>query len=438
MNISLGSIPSQLTGKMVTPDDRLYPRLRSTYTTVGSPAAIVLPESADDVAAALRFATEAGLKVAVRSGGHGLSGNGTNDGGLVIDLRALNRIEIIDRGSGLVRVEAGARWAHVAEALTPHGLAISSGDHGNVGVGGIATGGGIGWLVRQYGLTVDHVRAVEVVLPSGVVVYADAETEPDLLWVMRGAGAGAGIAIAFEIKAMELSNIGYAQLMAPVDPAGGTLRRWADAIAQAPRELSTAVLLSSQGSTATAFITAVVASDEPSVIREALRPLLGITDVTMRQAQIVPYTELVPWLHLHDNTGQMPTDTTNGLFTGLNSESARALVNVASGPHPAFLQLRSLGGATQDPAPSSMAYGHRHQDILAVASTFPPNGRSTLDAAWKPVTPHVDGAYINFESSQDEAAFTRAYPGVTGSRVINLWQRYDPERVLRPKALRRT
>ncbi len=110
-----------------------------------------------------------------------------------------------------MRVEAGARWAQVAQALAPHGLAISSGDHGNVGVGGLATAGGIGWLVRHYGLTIDHVRAVEVVLPDGTQVRADAATEPDLLWVMRGAGAGAGIAVAFEIEAIELRKVGLAR-----------------------------------------------------------------------------------------------------------------------------------------------------------------------------------------------------------------------------------
>lgn len=140
MNGTLSTVPAELAGKLVMPDDRRYRLLRSTYTTVGHPAAVVLPESAGDVAAALRLARETGLGVAIRSGGHGLSGSGTNNGGLVIDLSALHRVDVLDRGSRLVRVEAGARWAQVAQALAPHRLAISSGDHGNVGVGGIATG----------------------------------------------------------------------------------------------------------------------------------------------------------------------------------------------------------------------------------------------------------------------------------------------------------
>jgi FAD/FMN-containing dehydrogenase len=433
MNDTLSTVPAELAGKVVTPDDRRYRLLRSTYTTVGRPTAVVLPESADDVAAALRYARETGLRVAVRSGGHGLSGSGTNDGGLVIDLSALHRIDVLDRASRLVRVEAGARWAQVAQALAPHGLAISSGDHGNVGVGGIATGGGIGWLVRRYGLTVDHIRAVEVVLPDGTYVRADAETEPDLLWVMRGAGAGAGIAVAFEIEAMELHDVGHAQLVAAVDPAGETLRRWADVMARAPRELSTAVMLSARGDTTAAFITAVVASDSPSVIRDAVEPLLGIGDVRAQQARVVPYTELVPPHHLHANSGQMPASTTNGLLTDMTPDTSRALVTASAAPDPVLIQLRSLGGATHDPAPSAMAFAHRHQNTLVVASAFPPDDRATLAAAWAPLAPHTDGAYVNFESAPDEATFTRAYPGPTGTRVTDLWKRYDPEGVLRPR-----
>ncbi|MET9665017.1 FAD-dependent oxidoreductase [Streptomyces sp. NPDC006475] len=432
MNRTLSTVPTELAGKVVTPDDRRYRLLRSTYTTIGRPAAVVLPESADDVAAALRLARDTGLRVAVRSGGHGLSGRGTNHGGLVIDLSALHRVDVLDRGSRLVRVEAGARWSHVAQALARHGLAISSGDHGNVGVGGIATGGGIGWLVRQYGLTIDRIRAVEVVLPDGRAVRADADVEPDLLWVMRGAGAGAGIAVAFEIEAMELRDVGYAQLVMAVDPTGETLRRWADTMAHAPRELSTAVMLSTQGATTAAVITAVVASNSPSVIRRTVEPLLGIGDVMAQQAHVVPYTELVPMLHLHANSGQMRSSTTNGLFTDMTPDAARALVAASAAPAPVLVQLRSLGGATHDPSPSAMAFPHRHQNTLVVASAFPPDDHATLAAAWAPIAPLTDGAYVNFESDPDEVTFARAYPGPTGTRVAELWERYDPDGVLRP------
>ncbi|WP_432044087.1 FAD-binding oxidoreductase [Streptomyces cadmiisoli] len=430
----LGSVPTELVGKVVTPDDKRYSRVRSTYTVIGSPAVVVLPESAPDVAAALRFAQERNLQVAVRSGGHGLAGSGTNDGGLVIDLRAMNRVGVVDRRSRLVRVEAGARWAQVAQALAPHGLAISSGDHGNVGVGGIATGGGVGWMVRKYGLTVDHVRAVEVVLADGTIMRADAENEPDLLWVMRGAGAGSGVATAFEIDAMELREVGYAQLVTSVDPAGGTLRRWADIMAGAPRELSTELRLASQGDGSTmAVITAVVTSDTSSVIRKVLEPLFKVGDVLGQQAHVVPYPELVSPMHLHENTGQMPARTTNGLLTEMSAGAARALVRASAGRDPLMVQMRSLGGATHDPEPSATAFAHRHQNVLVIGAAFPPNVRNTLRTGWAPVAPYMDGAYINFESAPTKDTFARFYPGPTGDRVLELQRRYDPDGILHPR-----
>lgn len=164
------SAPPELRNRIVLPGDDRYRLLRSTYTTVASPAAVLLPETTAQVVTALRHAREQDLPLSVRSGGHGLSGRSSNDGGLVIDLSAMNRVKVLDRARRLVRVEAGARWAHVARALAPYGLAISSGDHGNVGAGGLATGGGIGWLARHYGLTIDHIRAAEVVLADGTVV----------------------------------------------------------------------------------------------------------------------------------------------------------------------------------------------------------------------------------------------------------------------------
>ncbi|MCM3301028.1 FAD-dependent oxidoreductase [Streptomyces pseudogriseolus] len=432
MNPETVAAPAALSGKLITPDDSRYRTYRSTYTTVGSPAVVAVPESAGDVAAALTLARDRGLPVAVRSGGHGLSGRGTNHGGLVIDLRRMNEVTVLDRARRLVRVGAGARWAQVARALGSHGLAISSGDHGNVGVGGLATGGGVGWLVRRFGLTVDRVRAVEVVLADGTAVRADADNEPDLLWVMRGAGAGAGVAVAFEFEALDLGNVGYAQLAARVDPQGRVLQRLGAVLKDAPQELTTAVMFSSQGPVTNAFITAVVATDDTQAISRAIEPLLGIGDVTLQQALLTPYTSLVPREHLHVNVGQMPTSTTNGLLTDVTPAAGRALVDMMAGPTPLFVQMRSLGGAVADVDPAATSFPHRHQRWLVTASTFPPHGHDDLLKAWEPVGRHTEGAYVNFESRPSQASFERTYPGAVGARVAELWRRYDPDGVLRP------
>jgi FAD/FMN-containing dehydrogenase len=421
-----------LDGKVVTPDDQRYPRLRSTYAKVSRPALVLLPETTTDVVAALRYARDFGRPIAVRSGGHGLSGRSSNDGGVVIDLSALNEVRVLDRAARLVRVGAGARWARVASALTPAGLAISSGDHGNVGVGGLATAGGVGWLVRSFGLTIDHVRAAEVVLADGTVVRADAEHEPDLFWAVRGAGAGAGIVTAFEIEAAEMRNVGMAQISLLADRDGRTLQRWAEYLATAPRALSTAGALMSYGQEAVLSLTAVYAGDDVRRMREAVEPLLGIgTRLLDQHAQVVPYAALVPTAHLHPNTGQQPATTTNGLLRTMDPAAARTIMAAATGRQPALMQLRSVGGTVDDVPADATAYAHRDREVLVIGTVFPPDGGSALDRVWRPVAAHTDGAYASFETRPDAAAFRRFYPGATGDRVLAIWRHYDPDGVFR-------
>jgi FAD/FMN-containing dehydrogenase len=172
----------------------------------------------------------------VRSGGHGISGRSTNDGGIVIDVGALDDIRVLDRGTGRVRLGPGARWGDVARALAPHGLGMSSGDFGDVGVGGSATAGGVGYLARRHGLTIDHVVAAELVLADGTQVRADAEHHPDLLWAVRGAGGNFGIVTAVELEAYEVGDVVLSTMTLEAGPE--LLERWGAALEAAPRELT--------------------------------------------------------------------------------------------------------------------------------------------------------------------------------------------------------
>jgi FAD/FMN-containing dehydrogenase len=124
----------------------------------------------------------------VRSGGHGLSGLATNDGGLVLDLAHFNAVEVLDAAQGRVRIGAGATWGDAANALGEHGLAISSGDTKTVGVGGLTLGGGVGWMVRKYGLTIDNLEAAEIITANGETLHVSANEHPDLFWAIRGGG----------------------------------------------------------------------------------------------------------------------------------------------------------------------------------------------------------------------------------------------------------
>ncbi|MDX2817859.1 FAD-binding oxidoreductase [Streptomyces sp. NPDC006207] len=428
------AVPAALAERTVLPGDPRYPLLRSTYTTVARPAAVVLVRGPGDIAAALAAARAQGLPVAVRSGGHGLSGRSSNDGGLVIDLSGLDEVRVLDRAARLVRVGAGARWGRVASTLAAHGLAVSSGDHGNVAAGGLATAGGIGWLARTYGLTVDRVRAVELVLADGTALRADATHHPDLFWAVRGAGAGVGIVTAFEIEAMDLGDIGVAQLVFEADRAGGALAQWAAAMAAAPRALTSAAHLLSNGPALALSVTVAVADDGPDRVREALGPLVaGRYRPLQATAQLAPYTALVSTAHQHANTGQQPVVSTNSLLPAMTRDAARAVMATAGDRRrPAFVQLRSLGGAINDVPADATAYAHRTQQVLAQGNLFPPHGPDDLHRLWTPVRELGSGSYVNFESGTGPGVFDRAYPGATGARVRELWRRHDPDGVLRP------
>ena len=168
--IGYDAVPAALRATAVEPGDKAYPKVRSTYMRSGSPGLVLRPGTTE-VAEALAFARKQKVPLAVRSGGHGISGRSTNDGGIVIDLSRLDSVSVTGTR---VRVGPGATWGHVAQSLAPSGLAMSSGDYGDVGVGGLATAGGIGFLARKFGLTIDHVTGAEVVLADGQIVRADA------------------------------------------------------------------------------------------------------------------------------------------------------------------------------------------------------------------------------------------------------------------------
>lgn len=220
------ALPASLTGRTVLPSDARYERVRHGYVHRGAPATVIFPESVEETAAALAYARATGTVVSVRSGGHGISGRSTNDGGVVVDISRLDHIAVLDRAQRRVRIGAGARWGRVAQVLAPHGLAISSGDTGDVGVGGLVTAGGMGWFARRHGLTIDHVTAVEIVLADGTFVRADAEHHPDLFWAVRGAGGNFGVVTAVELEASETGDVVFANLVFDARDTAPLVEEW--------------------------------------------------------------------------------------------------------------------------------------------------------------------------------------------------------------------
>ncbi|GAA1018197.1 hypothetical protein Aple_034020 [Acrocarpospora pleiomorpha] len=428
-DIDYDGVPASLAGAAIEPDDPGYAAVRSTYLRGGSPGLVLRPRTVTEVADALAFARRQPVKLSIRSGGHGIGGRSTNRGGIVIDLAALNQIEILDKQTRRIRVEPGARWSEVAAALAPHGWALSSGDYGGVGVGGLATSGGIGWMVREHGLTIDHLRAVDIVLADGALTRASETENPDLFWAVRGAGANFGIVTSFEFEADEVGDVGFGQLVFDAGDTAGFLERWGAAVEAAPRDLTSFLIIGRPrpGQPVIAQVMAMVDSDDTDTIIDRIQPLADAGPLLDHAVQRLPYTAVMaapPATH----QAQGEPVTRSGLVGHITPEFAAAATELIMSGESYFFQIRSVGGAVADVAPDATAYAHRAANFQVVA--FGPS-RTGLDRVWDAMHHHFTGLYINFETDLRPERLTDAYPTGTLRRLRDLKLRYDPANVFR-------
>jgi alkanesulfonate monooxygenase SsuD/methylene tetrahydromethanopterin reductase-like flavin-dependent oxidoreductase (luciferase family)/FAD/FMN-containing dehydrogenase len=426
IGIDYDAIPASLAERVVEPGDHDFPKFRSTYLYRGNPGLVLRPRTAEEVSAATAYAARQDVALAVRSGGHGISGRATNDGGIVLDLGQMNEIRLLDARTGLFRVGAGARWGDVATALAPHGLGMGSGDYGDVGVGGLATAGGIGWFSRKHGLTLDHVKAAEIVLADGRLVRADKDSHEDLFWAIRGAGANFGAVTALELEAYPVGNVVFAQLTYDLSDARAVLPRWAEAVVSAPRELTSFLTMvpARSGNPAIGQASIVIANPDPTIAEPMLQPFLSVGPVLGGQAYIIPYTGLVETnFSGHDGSGDFVSRA--GLVTELTPDLAGAIGEILRGKATNMMQLRAVGGAVNDVPVDATAYAHRHQNFSLNASEFG-NTAHRLESLWPIVEPYLDGLYLNFETSRDRAQLDRAFPGETLQKLRLLKAEYDP------------
>ncbi|MEA2608673.1 MAG: hypothetical protein QOJ75_916, partial [Chloroflexota bacterium] len=219
-DLGLDALRSTIECDLVLPEDAGYDDARTTFnaTIDRRPTVIVMPRSTRDVAAAVTWARDAGLPIAVRGGGHNVAGHAVADDALVIDLR-LMRDAVVDPARRRVRVGGGALWEDVDRATTAQGLAVPGGTFGDTGVGGLTLGGGIGWLMGTSGLTCDNLVRAEVVIADGSVVVAGEGGDPELLWALRGGGGNFGIVTEFEFGLQPVGQLYAGQLAVPLESA---------------------------------------------------------------------------------------------------------------------------------------------------------------------------------------------------------------------------
>jgi FAD/FMN-containing dehydrogenase len=429
--IAYDQVPASLAAAAIEPGDFGYARVKSTYMRGGAPGLVLPAKSTAEVVDALAFARlHPELPLGVRSGGHGISGRSTNNGGIVIDLAQMNAIEVLDRATRRVRIGPGARWMDVAAALAPHGWALSSGDYGGVGVGGLATAGGIGWLAREHGLTIDHLRAVELVLADGSVVRASDEENPDLFWAVRGAGANFGIVTSFEFEVDEVGDVGWAQLVLDATDTAGLLQRWGAAVEAAPRDLTSFIILGPprRGQPMLAQALAVVDSDNPETIIERLQPLADAAPLYDHQIVVTPYAAIMANAQGGDHNGQGEPAARSGLIDHITPAFSAAAARLLRSGVVYFFQIRSVGGAVADVPADATAYANRSANFSVTALGA---SRERLNALWDELAHHFDGLYLSFDTDLRAERLKDAFPPRTLERLRALKRRYDPGNVFR-------
>ena len=429
--IDYDGLPESLAPRAVEPGDAGYARYTSGYLRGGAPGLVLRAATVDEVRDAVGYAARhRDVPLGIFSAGHGLSGRSLNNGGLVIDVGALNAVSVVDAGAGLVRVGPGARWADVAAALAPHGLAITSGDYGGVGVGGLATAGGIGWFAREHGLSIDHLRAVDVVLADGTLAHASQSANPDLFWAMRGAGANFGVAVSFDFAAARVGQVAFAQLAFDATDTAGFLARWGKAIEEADRSVSGEVILGApQGGRQYAQAMLVVDSADPDTIIERLQPIADIAPLVNQSVGLARYDQIMQaMLDNGPQQGQGEPHAHSGLIRHITPTFAADAAAMLESGASYFFQLRAVGGAVSDVPADATAYGWRDANFSVVAFG---TRRSGLDPWWERLLPHMEGLYLSFESATGPEVVARAFPPRHLARLTELKRRYDPTGLFR-------
>ncbi|WP_167051623.1 FAD-binding oxidoreductase [Salinibacterium sp. ZJ77] len=428
----LASARASTDAVVLLPGDEEFEELRTAYAGAGAAAIIVRPTSAQQIREALAIARENGLGVSVRSGGHGANAF-PNPGGLVIDMREFRDIEV--RQGGTVRVGTGATWGEVAETLEPHGLVVTSGDTRDVGVGGLALGGGMGWLLRSVGLTIDSLESVELVTVDGRELMASADSEPELFWALRGGGGNFGIATHFTFRAVRLPAVVGGSIQLALSDLGQLLRAWRDVMRAAPDELTTTFLAlppMGPGEEPSAQLLVCAATEDEDQGLALIAPLLELPGVLSSDIARRPYAELVA-----EAMAPPPVRMVGGHgFVDLDDETIDDYVAAVAGfPAPTVASVRYLGGAFSRVPAGATAFAVRDREamLFRVVMLSPDADDDTVFAAgapWEPVAARVTSTYGNFVEHAEPEHLGLIYPPATLERLRAVKRAFDPDNVL--------
>src|SRR5262245_7268926 len=433
-------LQDELTGRVITIADAEYDATRQLfYAGIDPfPAAIARVANDDDVTRVVSIARDAGIPIAVRSGGHSIAGHSTNAGGLVLDVRDMHRIDI-DAASGTAWAESGLTAIEVGNATAEHGLAIGFGDTGSVGIPGITLGGGQGYLSRNHGLAIDNLLAADVVTADGKRIRTDTGHEPDLFWAIRGGGGNFGVATRFQYRLHALPTIAGGLLVQPatVETVAGFTAA-AEAASDAVSAIANVMpappmpFLPESAVGKLVMLSIVCYSGDPAGADAALAPFRALATPLADMIQTITYPELFP----PEDPSYRPLAVSRNMFIERVDDAVASSMMAALEASDASLravQIRPLGGAIARVPADATAYAHRARRIMVNVASFydteedRPRRQKWVDDLWRSLAGDDLAAYVNFLGDEGPERVRSAYPGGTWDRLRALKARYDPD-----------
>ena len=402
----------------------------------GVPSLVVRPESVSDISAALAFARQGDLVVSVRSGGHSAGGWSSAGGGVDIDMSAFTEIAV---DGTRVTIGTGATWGVVAATLGQHGLALSSGDNRSVGVGGLTLGGGVGWLVRQYGLAFDSLLSARIVSADGELVTASAEQNPDLFWAIRGGGGNFGVVVDFTFEAHALDGILHGVITFDDTDLVTILRGYRDVLRASPEELNVTFMLwppMGPEMPGGPQLHVVYGSPDEAAGMTAIAPLLAIPGVTGHDIRPKAYVDALEEPHPPEPGAPMPVIVgNNGWAPELSDDAINAIAaTVDAMGQGGVLMIRYLAGAFNRVDAEATAVAWRRAEALVISFAFLPPGAdgdqiARINDAWIGTAAFTEGTYGNFLGYAGESVVNLMYPPATRARLSAVKHRWDPQNV---------
>ena len=440
--VALTDLQQGFRGTLIQPADAHYDVARKVFNGMidRRPSIIARCEGVDDVERAIRFGRDAGLLVAVRGGGHGVAGHSTCDSGLVIDLSRMKGIRV-DPAARTVRADPGLTWGEFDAATQAYGLATTGGEISSTGIAGLTLGGGLGWLMRKYGLVCDNLISVDLMTADGESVRANAAENADLFWGVRGGGGNFGIVTSFEYRLHTVGPVLAGMILYPLARAPEVVRFWRDFAREAPDELtsSAAFVTAPDGSLVLAIALCCVGSIEAA--ERTVAPLRAFGSPLADMVRPMSYNrELQTMLDAAFPAGRHHY-WKSSLMGELSDTAIDMVVDQFSrvtSPHSAVL-IEHLEGAVGRVGREETAFDGRAAPFsLGIFSSWPHGEDSDRHIRWTreffaAMRPFVaEGVYVNYVGDDEgDQRVKAAYGRIKYDRLVALKRKYDPTNFFR-------